>query len=56
MRLKVYSLSTLEKPNREKLFSIENSDFFPGFFNRSYIRYRELSESEEVKELLRIMG
>ena len=53
-RLKVYSLSKLEKPNREELFSIKNSDFFPGFFNRSFIQYKELSEREEVKELLKV--
>ena len=53
-RLKVYSLSELEKPNREKLFSIDNYAFFPGFFNRSFIQFQELSEREEVKELLKI--
>ena len=53
-RLKVYSLSELKKPNRKKLFSIDNDNFFPGFFNRSFIQYQELSEREEVKELLEI--
>jgi len=53
-RLKVYSLSELKKPNRKKLFSIDNSNFFPGFFNRSFIQFQELSEREEVKELLEI--
>jgi len=53
-RLKVYSLSELKKPNRKKLFSIDNYAFFPGFFNRSFIQFQELSENEEVKELLEI--
>ena len=53
-RLKVYSLSELKKPNRKKLFSIDNDNFFPGFFNRSFIQFQELSEREEVKELLEI--
>jgi len=30
-RLKVYSLSELNKPNRKKLFSIDNDNFFSGF-------------------------
>jgi hypothetical protein len=30
-RLKLYSLSELKKPNRKKLFSINNYAFFPGF-------------------------
>ena len=53
-RLKVYSLSELKKPNRKKLFSINNDNFFPGFFNRSFIQFQELSEREEVKELIKI--
>ena len=53
-RLKVYSLSELKKPNRKKLFSIDNDNFFPGFFNRSFIQFQELSEREEVKELIEI--
>jgi hypothetical protein len=53
-RLKLYSLSELKKPNRKKLFSIDNYAFFPGFFNRSFIQFQELSETEEVKELLEI--
>ena len=53
-RLKVYSLSELKKPNRKKLFSIDNENFFPGFFNRSFIQFQELSEREEVKELIQI--
>ena len=56
-RLKLYSLLELNKPNRKKLFSIDNIDndnFFPGFFNRSFIQFQEFSEREEVKELLEI--
>ena len=48
-RVKVYSLSELKKPNRKKLFSIDNHAFFPGFFNRSFIQFQELSEKEEVQ-------
>ena len=53
-RLKVYSLSELGKPNRKKLFSINDKNFFPGFFNRSFIQCQELSEREDVKELIEI--
>jgi len=52
-RLKVYSVSELKKPDRKKLFSINDYAFFPGFFNRSFIQFQELSEREEVKELLK---
>ena len=53
-RVKVYSLSELKKPNRKKLVSIDNSAFFPGFFNRSFLQFQELSEKEDVQELLGI--
>jgi hypothetical protein len=49
--LKVYSLPELKKPPRKNLFSIDHENFFPGFFNRSFMQFQELSEREEVKEL-----
>ena len=55
-RLKIYSLSEFKKPNRKKLFSIDNDNFFPGFFNRSFIQFKELSKREEVREVLRILA
>jgi hypothetical protein len=47
-------LSELKKPNRKTLFSIDNDNFFPGFFNRSFIQFNDLSKREDVKELIEI--
>jgi hypothetical protein len=51
-RLKVYSLWEWKKCDRKNLFVIDNSVFCPGFFNSSFLQFKELSEKEEVKELL----
>ena len=50
----MYSLVKFEKPERERLFSIINddNDFSLGFFNKAFLKFQELSESEDVKERL----
>lgn len=46
-------LSNFQQCKREKLFSIPNSDFYPGHFSRSILKFEELLRDEHVKEAIK---
>lgn len=52
-RIKVNSLVKFVKLFRERMCRVRSGKFFPGFFSRPYVQYKELSKSEEVKEILK---
>lgn len=46
-------LSNFQQCDREKLFSIPESDFYPGHFSRAILRFEELLRNEQVKEAIK---
>ena len=45
-------LSNFQQYDREKLFPIPESDFYPGHFSRAILRFEELLINEQVKEAI----
>ena len=45
-------LSNFQQCDREKLFLIPESDFYPGHFSRAILRFEELLRNERVKEAI----
>ena len=45
-------LSNFQQYDREKLFPIPESDFYPGHFSRAILRFEELLRNEQVKEAI----
>ena len=45
-------LSNFQQCDREKLFSIPESDFYPGHFSRDILIFEELLRNEQVKEAI----
>jgi len=46
-------LSNFQQCDREKLFSIPDSDFYPGHFSRAILRFEELLRNEQIKEAIK---
>jgi len=46
-------LSNFQQCDREKLFPIPESDFYPGHFSRAVLRFEELLRNEQVKEVIK---
>ena len=46
-------LSNFQQCDREKLFSIPESDFYPGHFSRAILRFEELLRNEQIKEAIK---
>jgi hypothetical protein len=46
-------LSNFQQCDREKLFRIPESDFYPGHFSRAILRFDELLKNEQVKEAIK---
>ena len=44
--------SNFQQYDREKLFPIPESDFYPGHFSRAILRFEELLRNEQVKEAI----
>ena len=49
----VSPLSHFQQPQREKLFSIPKSDFYPGHFSWIILKLEELIKDEQVKEAIK---
>ena len=45
-------LSDSQRCNREKLFSIPESRFYPGHFSKTLLKFEELLKNEEVREAI----
>ena len=45
-------LSNFQECDREKLFPIPESEFYPGYFSRAILRFEELLENQQVKEAI----
>ena len=45
-------LSNFQQCDREKLFPIPESDFYPGHFSRAILRFEKLLKNERVKEAI----
>lgn len=45
-------LSNFQQCDREKLFPIPESDFYPGHFSRAILKFEELLRNERVKEAI----
>ena len=45
-------LSNFQQCDREKLFPIPESDFYPGHFSRAILRFEKLLRNERVKEAI----
>ena len=46
-------LTNFQECDREKLFPIPESDFYPGHFSRAILRFEELLRNEQVKEAIK---
>ena len=46
-------LSNFQQCDREKLFPIPESDFYPGHFSRAILRFEELLRNEQGKEAIK---
>lgn len=46
-------LNNFQQCEREKLFSIHSSDFYPGYFSQTLLRFEELLNTEEIKEAIK---
>lgn len=46
-------LSNFQQCDREKLFSIPESDFYPSHFSRAILRFEELLRNEQIKEAIK---
>ena len=46
-------LSNFQQCDREKLFPIPDSDFYPGHFSRAILIFEELLRNEQVKEAIK---
>lgn len=46
-------LSNFQQCDREKLFPIPESDFYPGHFSRAVLRFEELLRNGQVKEAIK---
>ena len=46
-------LSNFQECEREKLFSIPKSDFYPGYFSQVILNFEELLKNEQVKEVVK---
>ena len=46
-------LSNFQQCDREKLFPIPESDFYPGHFSRAILRFEELLRNKRVKEAIK---
>lgn len=45
-------MSKLQQSQRDKLFSIPDSEFYPGYFSRVTVNFLNLLETEQVKEAI----
>ena len=45
--------SNFQQCDREKLVSIPESDFYPGHFSRTILRFEELLRNEQIKEAIK---
>ena len=50
--INISPLSNFQQCDREKLFSIPESDFYPGHFSRDILIFEELLRNEQVKEAI----
>ena len=50
--INISPLSNFQQCDREKLFSIPESDFYPGYFSRDILIFEELLRNEQVKEAI----
>lgn len=46
-------LSNFQQCEKEKLFSIPKSDFYPSHFSQSILKFEELLKNEQVKEAIK---
>lgn len=51
--ISVSHLSHFKQCARVKLFSITESDFYPGYFSRTLLRFEELLKNEQIKEAIK---
>ena len=51
--IRIRPLDNFQQCEREKLFSIPKSDFYPGYFSRVILNFEELLRNEQVKEVIK---
>ena len=52
IHININPLSNFKQCDREKLFPIPESDFYPGHFSWAIVRFEELLRNERVKEAI----
>lgn len=50
--IKINYLSNFQRCQREKLFSIPNSNFYPGYFSQIVLQFEELLQNDQVQEAI----
>jgi hypothetical protein len=53
LTIHINPLSNFQQCDREKLFSIPESDFYRGHFSRVILRFEELLRDEQIKEAIK---
>ena len=51
--INITPLSHFQRCDRERLFSIPESVFYPGHFSKTVLKFEELLKSEQVKEAIK---
>jgi hypothetical protein len=51
--IKIHFFSQFERCQRERLFSIPNSDFYPGYFSLISLKFVDLLKTDQVKEAIK---
>ena len=51
--INITPLSHFQRCNRERLFSIPESGFYPGHFSKTVLKFDELLRNEQVKEAIK---
>lgn len=51
--IKITPLSHFQRCNREKLFSIPESGFYPGHLSKTILKFDELLRNEQIKEAIK---
>ena len=51
--ISISPLSNFQQCDRKKLFSIPESDFYPGHFSRTILRFEELLRNKQIQETLK---
>lgn len=51
--IQISSLSNFQQCDRKNLFSIRESEFYPGYFSMTILKFQELLKNQQIKEAIK---